>query len=92
MLKDIFGKKRYSSKCVTQSLKGGNTSSEKKQNIIYGFNYYFINVGADIANKIEADTKDKTDTSNSAKHNADFIFITPTSNDEIVKLFSKHKT
>ena len=84
VLKDIIGKKNISSNCDTLII-GKNTTSDK-QNIVDGFSSYFVNVGPDLANKIEADT---SATSYIDKRNTSSIFITPTSDDEIWKIFFK---
>ena len=60
-------------------------------------NNYFVNVGPDLANKIEANTTGKSAKSYQRsvhfpdKRNTSSSFITPASNDEILKIFSKLK-
>ena len=83
VLKDIIGKKKNPSNCDTFIISKNTTSD--KQKFAYRFNNYFVNVGPDLANKIEVDTIGKSAIGASCidKRNTSFIFITPTSNDEI---------
>ena len=62
----------------------------KINNIILEKVFVFVNVGPDLPNKIEADTGESA-TSYIDKRNTSSIFNTPTSNDEIFKIFSKLK-
>ena len=79
ILKDITGKKKNPSFIISK-----NTTSDK-QKIAYRFNNYFVNVGPDLANKIEVDTIGKSAIGALCidKRNTSSIFITPTTNDEI---------
>ena len=87
ILNDIIGKKKNMSS-FPETFKHNNKYLKNKKDISNGFNHFFVNVGPDLAKKINVpDNIDVTDYLKKSQVNS--LFLKPTTEEEILDIVKK---